>query len=152
MVVLFFAAGTQAFEHVVYRVDGESFGQFYRRDRYSLETIHLLACHAVEVDVHVVYRAFVLAVANLVFHYSAAVLHRMDEVAGEQERQYAQDARFFESRYARFQFRKTQGPGAGKQLPKYHYPVRGRAHSIFEQQMVESVCFRIQSFAEVYNG
>ena len=67
-------------------------GQVYSRHVYRLEAECAVAHLAVEMGVHIVYRAAAFALADFIFHHPAPVFDCMDEVVLGKERQHAEYA------------------------------------------------------------
>lgn len=71
----------------------EFFGDPYLRDGELLEAEHPVAAFAVEVGVHVVDGAEMVAVTYFVFRHAAAVFEGVKNVMGVKQGQHPQDAR-----------------------------------------------------------
>ena len=116
------AFGANAFEYVVGCVEMETVGEFYLRNGDVAQTVGALAHLAEEMGVVVGQRgvaAFVAAAvlfAYAIFGLSASVVHAMDEVLVQKERQGAEYGRFVHCDQHVFQVPERDGAAAFCQL------------------------------------
>ena len=114
--------GANAFEYVVSCVEMETVGEFYLRNGDVAQTVGALAHLAEEMGVVVGQRgvaAFVAAAvlfAYGIFGLSASVVHAVNEVLVQKERQGAEDGRFVHRDQPVFQISERHGAGAFCQL------------------------------------
>ena len=73
------------------------------------------ALRAIEMDMHILLRmTMVMAVAELIFGYAAAILHNMDDAFTLKQIKHTRDTRLVESLKSSIQIHKTyRAPGTG---------------------------------------
>lgn len=85
----------------------ESFGEIDMRCHGIFEAEYLIALFTEEMRVHIVDRTMMIAVADFIFGYSAAILNCVYDVMLQKEIQHAQNTGTFEGSQLRFNLNET---------------------------------------------
>ena len=134
--MLMFLAGahrTYPLDHVVDRVHAEALGKLDLRNVHVPETIRPVAGFAIEMDMHVFDRAFLLAGTYLVLRHAASVLEFMDHMPVREHGQDPEDARPVHAVEHDLQFGKRKRTPRTEHRPEHKHPVGRGLHAFLLQ-------------------